>query len=301
MRLSDFLSIVEMRTKLVSVSTFGLAALPVLFDRGSLPPARTAVLFAAVLAVDMGTTAFNSYFDFLAGVDEGGRNQEADKVLLHGGVSPASALLCALGLFAVAALLGLGLSLVVGWPLLLLGAASFLVAFLYSGGPRPISSTPSGELFAGGFLGTVLSLVVALTLGGDLPAAALRSLPGALAIAGILSVNNFCDREGDRAAGRRTLAVLLGGRGEFLNLAFPLASYAAMAALVVAGPLPRTFLWASPLGAALSCPIWVGMYRRGFSHQTKGANMGAISRSFLVFTLLSSCAWVTAILLAQAG
>ena len=34
------------------------------------------------------------------------------------------------------------------------------------------------------------------------------------------------------------------------------------------------------------------MGRRGFSHATKGPSMGAVSRSFLVFTLSSAAAWL---------
>jgi 1,4-dihydroxy-2-naphthoate octaprenyltransferase len=292
MRLSDFLSIVELRTKIVSVSTFSLALLSILHERGSVPPLPAAALFAAVLAVDMGTTAFNSYFDYLRGVDEKTRNRETDKVLVHRGVSPGAALLSALSLFAFAAVVGLALAFYAGWPLLALGAACFLVAFLYSGGPRPISSTPFGEVFAGAFLGSALSAVVALTLGGDAARAALRSLPGALHIAGILAVNNACDREGDRAAGRRTLAVVAGRRADALVFLLPAAGYAAAALLSAAGVLPGAFLAASPAGAALSVPVWVGMGRRGFSHATKGPSMGAVSRSFLVFTLSSAAAWL---------
>lgn len=301
MKLSAFLAIVELRTKIVSVSTFSLAALSVVFDRGGVPALPAAALFLAVLAVDMGTTAFNSYFDYLRGVDEKTRNREADKVLVHEGVSPGSALLAALSLFAFAGAVGIGLVCFAGWPLLFLGAVCFVVAFLYSGGPRPISSTPFGELFAGAFLGTVLWLVVALALGGrpggdagagTLGSAALRSLPSALLIAGILAVNNSCDRAGDAAAGRKTLAVLVGRRADVLVILFPLAGYASAFALAIAGFLPPTFLAAAPAAAALSAPIWRGMHRRGFSHATKGPNMGAVSRAFLVYTLASLAAWI---------
>lgn len=297
MKVSDFLAVVEIRTKIVSVSTFSLAALSIAADRGAVPALPCLALFAAVLAVDMGTTAFNSYFDYLRGVDETERNRERDKVLVHDAVPPSAALFSALALFTFAGAVGLILAVFAGWRLLVLGAACFAVAFLYSGGPRPISSTPFGELFAGLFLGTALTEAVALVLGGDLAVSALRSIPGALQIAGILAVNNSCDREGDRAAGRRTVAVLAGPRASALVLLLPLAGYASAAALALGGVLPPGFLAAAPVGAILSVPIWRGMFRRGFAHQTKGPNMGAVSRSFSVFTAASASAWIAAILL----
>jgi len=291
-RLHVFLDIVELRTKIVSVSGFLLASLGVLHERGRVDPIAAAVLFAAVLAVDMGTTAFNSYFDYLRGVDELSRNREKDKVLVHEGVPPAAALAAALLLFAFAAIAGIGLAAAVDLRLLPLGAACFLVAFLYSGGPRPISSTPFGELFAGLFLGSALFLVVALALGGDPAAALLRSLPSAFCVAAILSVNNACDREGDRAAGRRTAAVLFGKAADALPALLFASGYAAAAALALAGKLPSSYLFAASSGAVLSAIPLYGMYRRGFSHATKGPNMGAVSRAFLIFTISSAAAFL---------
>ena len=86
-----------------------------------------------------------------------------------------------------------------------------MVGFLYTGGPYPISRTPFGELFAGGFLGSLLFVlsyyVQTLTFKWS---AIVVSLPLLLLIGEILMVNNSCDRIADEIAGRRTLAILLG-------------------------------------------------------------------------------------------
>lgn len=299
-----FLRIVEIRTKIVSVSTFSLALLSSLWVLGSVPWHLAVLLFIAVLAVDMGTTAFNTFFDFEKGVDAAETNRETDKVLVHNRVAPGYALITGLGLFAFAAVLGLFLVLWTGWPLLVLGAASLLVAFLYSGGPKPISSTPWGEFFAGFFLGTVLWVVVFYVMAAPdrwLPEywwkVPLFSLPSALFIASILTVNNCCDREGDARAGRKTIAILLGPRGNVLVLLQPLVAYLSLGLLAVFQVLPLTFLVAALLGPALTIPLWRAMFRRGFQHATKGPNMGAVSQTFLVYTLVSVAAWTVGIAL----
>jgi len=301
---NTFLRIVEIRTKIVSVSTFVLALLSSYWVLGAVPWHLAALLFVAVLAVDMGTTAFNTFFDYEKGVDAVDTNRESDKVLVHNRVAPGYALVTALGLFAFASVLGLFLVLWTGWPLLILGAVSLLVAFLYSGGPKPISSTPWGEFFAGFFLGTVLWVIVFFVMAGpDHWAAAdwwrvpLFSLPSFLFIASILTVNNCCDREGDAKAGRKTIAILWGPRANLLVLLQPLAAYVVLGILGAFGVLPWTFLIASLLGPALTIPFWRGMFHRGFSHGTKGPNMGAVPQTFLVYTLVSVAAWAIGIAL----
>jgi len=301
---NTFLRIVEIRTKVVSVSTFALSLLSGIWIVGSVPWPKIALLFLTVLAVDMGTTAFNTFFDYERGVDAPSTNVEIDKVLVHQRVPTGYALLTALGLFAFASVLGLFLVLWTGWPLLILGAASLVVAFLYSGGHRPISSTPWGEIFAGFFLGTILWVVVYYVLaapqhwtGADWWRVPLLSVPSFLFIASILTVNNCCDREGDAQADRRTLAILWGTRANSLVAVLPLTAYVSLVVLSATGFLPWTFWIAAVLGVILTIPIWRGMFHRGFHHSTKGANMGAVSQSFLLYTLLSMLAWLSGIAL----
>ena len=73
----DFLKIVDIRTKIVSVSSLlvGSAwALAVAPERFSW--ALFGLMAAATLLIDMGTTGFNSHFDFVTGVDTRESDQE---------------------------------------------------------------------------------------------------------------------------------------------------------------------------------------------------------------------------------
>lgn len=296
----EFFSIVELRTKVVSVSSLILGTLTALLFAHAAPRAvpwaAFALFVAAVLLVDMGTTAFNSFFDHWNGSDRKGRNFERDKVLVHQRTPSGYALLTGLVLYGLAAVLGLVLAVLAGYELVLIGAVGMLVGFLYSGGPRPIATTPFGELFAGTFLGGgLVALTVYVLLGRFDGQVVLLAMPSTLAVAAILTVNNTCDLDADRDAGRVTLSILIGARASAVLIAvLVLAAYVwAGAALfqTSAGLLPLAPL---VLGAAGFLVIYRSMLRRGLTLKTKGPSMQGIVRAFALFTV----AWGAALGLA---
>lgn len=293
MKLNDFMRIVEIRTKIVSVSTLVLALAWSVYRGATIDVAVLAILTVSALAIDMGTTAFNTFFDYLHGVDRKDTNRESDKVLVHNNVPPAWALLIALGLYALGALAGLVLVYLEGWWLLPLGVLCMAIGFLYNGGPLPISRTPLGELFAGGALGGLFFCIAALILGSPFDQVTiLAGLPSTLLIAAILTTNNNCDLQGDKKAGRLTLTILLGARAGLIvhhGLVFA-AFIMALVLPLLTGPLRFASIIAMVpplLGLVLSFPLLAAMRRQGFSHETKGPSMGAISQIFLLFTLVT--------------
>jgi 1,4-dihydroxy-2-naphthoate polyprenyltransferase len=303
MTLRQFLAVVEIRTKIVSVSTYLLAGLYVVFRTGRLEPVRAVLMFLATLLVDMGTTAFNTYFDFRKGVDDPAFNREEGKVVVHEGVPWGQALLVSVGLFALAVPFGLALAFLSGWPVAAAGAGCMAIGYFYNGGRRPLSGTPFGELFAGGALGSALFLIVWYVQAGSLDVAVfVASLPSLFAVASILTVNNTCDIVGDRAAGRRTLSVVLGRRaGETIAASEAAVGFLLLAVPGVVGPVPA---W-SPL---VIVPFFVFaireflvMHRRGFSHETKERSMGGISRIFLAFTAAMAAMLVVGIAFSAFG
>ena len=276
----------ELRTKIVSMSTFLASLLYALWRQGQVSPLRATLVCTAALAVDMGTTGFNSYFDWYRNVDDRRYNREDGKVLIHEGVSPGAALGVSLGCYAVAIILGIILTILAGPLVLVPGALSLLVGFLYSGGPWPISATPAGELFAGGFLGSAFFLINIYILTGSLsPADFLASLPQSLLIGAILSTNNACDMVGDKAAGRRTLAIVLGRRLApwiiYLQVAM---GTVLLVVLGVSGRLPSAVAMSSVPAGMLIFKLLREMHLRGYNHETKGISMGGISKVFLVMS-----------------
>jgi len=288
MTFKQFAGIVELRTKIVSLSTYTVSLLYSIYVAGTVSPLLAFLVLAAALAVDMGTTGFNSYFDWYRNVDDPRFNRESAKVIIHEGVSPGSALLVSVLCYGVAVLLGLVIIAMTGPLVLVLGALSLFVGFFYSGGSRPISSTALGELFAGGFLGFVFFIVNYYILTGRMDlSACLVALPQSLAIGAILSVNNACDMVGDREGGRTTLAIVLGPkRAQRLVYAEGLAGLVLLAILAYRSFLPVMTLWLVLPALAFILAEYGNMHRRGYSHETKGPNMQSISKIFIIQSMV---------------
>lgn len=270
------------------MATFVVGTLYAVTQAEVFSPLVTLLMAAAVLLVDMGTTAFNNFFDFFRGTDRTEFNVEENKVLVHQRVAPGWALLVALGCFLLAMPLGIAIAYLRGWWIIPVGAASMLVGYFYTGGPRPISTTPFGDLFAGGFLGMLLFVLSAAVQTAPGTAALswwvfVGGAPPFFTVASILTVNNSCDREGDLEAGRRTAAVMLGTRWSArLVYLQGLLAHAAIFALIAAGRLPLIAAGFALLSLLFAAWTYRAMHRRGFSFATKGANMVAVLRVFAV-------------------
>jgi len=283
---SDVLRLVEARTKVISASSMMVGTVYAAWRTRHLDWGVLLLMLGGTLAVDVGTAGFNSYFDFVRGVDTVKTDVDRYKVLVHRAIAPSVALWIACAAFGVAALFGLALGVRVGWEVVGVGVVCMAVAFFYSGGPLPIAATPLGEVFAGGCLGSVLVTLSAYVQARAIPPHTLLvGLPSTFLIADILTVNNTCDAEGDFAAGRRTLSIVLGATTSRALVAVLIAvGYGLAFALAAMRVLPA--LTVVPLAAAgLFAAREIGrMHRRGYTHATKGASMGGISAIFLVYS-----------------
>ena len=111
----------------------------------------------------------------------------------------------------LAGVVGLWLTVVGGPAMLALGIVAVIAALAYTGGPWPYGYHGLGEVFVFVFFGLVAVVGTAYLQAGRLePLFVAAALPvGALTTA-ILVVNNLRDIPTDEAAGKRTLAVILG-------------------------------------------------------------------------------------------
>lgn len=287
MTFRQFLDVVELRTKLISISTFLSGSLYGYYHSRRWDWTLFLLTCSAVLCIDMGTTGFNSYFDFKNGTDRADRNLERDKVILHEGVRASSTRYVSITLFAAAALLGILISYKTSWILIPAGGVCMSIGYLYTGGPYPISRTPLGELFAGGFLGTILFCIAYFIQAGSIALEpVLVSLSSSALVASILTANNTCDLENDRSSGRRTLSVLLGKKaGEVILYTLGAGGFLWAVFMVLIGFLPKICL--IPIGSALIVDIRIyrNMHRRGYRDRTKGFIMMNAAKSYLVFSL----------------
>ena len=283
---ADVLRIVEARTKIIGASSVVIGTAYAAWLAHRVDWQVFALMLCGTLCVDLGTAGFNSYFDFVRGVDTVETDVDRYKVLVHRDVDPRIALWIAWAAFAMAGAFGVALGVRVGWEVVGAGAACMVVAFFYSGGPRPIAATPLGDAFAGTFLGLVLVTLAAYVQGRHSPPDVLLvGAPSAVFIADILTVNNTCDIEGDGRAGRRTLSIVLGVRRSTALIAgLVVLGYGLAFALAARRVLPLVSLGPLVVAAAFAARELGRMRRRGYSHRSKGGSMGSISAVFLTYT-----------------
>jgi 1,4-dihydroxy-2-naphthoate octaprenyltransferase len=111
----------------------------------------------------------------------------------------------------IAGIVGLWLAYVGGPVLLVLGLLAVVAALAYTGGPWPYGYRGLGEVFVFVFFGLVAVVGTAYLQAGRLdPVFFAAAIPPGALITAILVVNNLRDIPTDRAAGKRTLAVVLG-------------------------------------------------------------------------------------------
>jgi 1,4-dihydroxy-2-naphthoate octaprenyltransferase len=172
-------------------------------------PSALACLLISLL-MQIGANFANDLFDHERGTDTPDRLGPT-RVTAAGLISPGQMRLGTAAIFGLAALLGLYLVWLRGWPILTLGAAIIIAALAYTGGPFPYGYHALGEVFV--FLSFGLAAVCGTyyAQSGTLtPTIGWASVPLGLLIVNILVVNNTRDIATDTAAHKRTLAVLLG-------------------------------------------------------------------------------------------
>ena len=139
--------------------TLSLSVTPVLVGTAMAWAADGEVPWLAVLAaliasafIQLGTNLHNDAADFERGSD-GPDRIGPPRVTATGLLSATTVNRGAFVCFGIAALLGLYLTYVGGWPILLIGILSIAAGWGYTGGPYPIAYTPFGEVFVVAFFG----------------------------------------------------------------------------------------------------------------------------------------------------
>ena len=211
--------------------------------------AAAAGALCCALLIQAGTNLHNDAADYERGNDTAARVGPL-RVTAAGWARPGEVRRAALVAFALAFALGIYLVGVGGWPILAVGLAALAAGWAYSGGPRPISHTPFGEVCVLTFFGVVAVVGSYWLQAGRL---ALPALLGGAAVgsiaAAVLMLNNYRDVKGDIKAGRRTLAAVLGPAGARRAYAvFMLAPFAVPTWFALAGrPAALLALAALPL------------------------------------------------------
>ena len=157
-----------------------------------------------------GTNFVNDYFDDRKGAD-GPDALGMAGFIQKGLLSPRAVLIAGFVCFGLGAAIGIILCIAVSWELFLIGVASALAGFLYTGWPVHLAYIGLGEVTVFFFMGPIIVMgasfvqVEAFTW-----QAFAASLPIAFLVTAILHANNLRDIEHDRKAGKRTVATVIG-------------------------------------------------------------------------------------------
>jgi 1,4-dihydroxy-2-naphthoate octaprenyltransferase len=215
------------------------------------------ITIVGCVAIHAGSNLVNDFFDYRSGTDKSD-NFGRVNVLVRKLMRPVDVSIEAAAAFLLAALCGIYLILQAGsdpWPLIALVVFGALSAYFYTAPPFAFKNRGFGDAQV------MLSFALAMVFGAFYVQAhtlswlpVIDALPIGFLVVDILHINNLRDLVPDRAAGIRTLAIVLGSTGaKRLHHAYVIAAYATTVALVCAQLLsPWTLVVAASLPRALT-------------------------------------------------
>ena len=189
------------------------------YETGSIHIFISIITFLSALGIQIGTNLANDYFDFKNGADT--KKRLGPVRVTQSGLIPSIKVQKAFILvFLIAILLGIILLIRGGWPILVIGVFAIALGLLYTGGPYPYGYHGLGDIIVLIFFGPVAvgGTYYLQTLSINFTVILAGFAPGLISMA-ILTVNNLRDIKSDAAAGKNTIAVLLGenfARKEYL-------------------------------------------------------------------------------------
>lgn len=274
MKISSFFKLVEIQTKVASVFPFFFGTLYGVWTRGSFRWLPALVMLLSLICIDMATTAINNYMDYKRAIRREGYGYEEHNAIVKDQVEIDRVKIVIITLLGLGLIFGLVLVWLTDWIVLMVGVVSAGVGIMYSYGPVPISRTPLGEIFSGGFMGILIpflafyiqypvgSLVAVdwqlewMTVGVDIGLVmklVFVSVPFAVGISNIMLANNICDLEDDLVNRRYTLVAYIGQKhGTVLYQILFAAAYGVIVIGTALGWLPIFAV----IGIATGLPVY---------------------------------------------
>ncbi len=230
--IGDWIGGARIRTLPLSISpvVLGTGAAYALDPNAGWHWVRALLALAVAVCLQIGVNYANDYSDGVRGTDQ--YRVGPSRLTGSGAARPRAVLTVALVFFGLAAVAGVILVVLTQyWWLLAVGAVCIVAAYFYTGGKRPYGYYGLGEVFVFLFFGIVATAGTTFTQVGTVnPESWLAGAAAGFFACAVLMVNNLRDIEQDRLAGKRTLAVLVGGRvGRILFAVFVALPYVALA------------------------------------------------------------------------
>lgn len=264
MNVKAFFKLVEIQTKVASVFPFAAGTLFAVVRYRQFSPVNFLLMFISLLSIDMFTTSLNNYMDYKRAVKLHGYGYEEHNAIVRYSIPEYLVLIILSVLFISAVSCGIILVLRTDIIVLVFGAASFAMGILYSAGPVPLSRTPLGEFFSGGFMGIIIPFIAVVIHAQpgyfmefyinssefvisfnwkELLYIFLFGIPFFGGIANIMLANNICDMKDDMENRRYTLPAYIGKPASLaLFGALYFSGYAAVILLVILKVIPWWFM-----------------------------------------------------------
>ncbi|MCF8018883.1 MAG: 1,4-dihydroxy-2-naphthoate polyprenyltransferase [Vallitaleaceae bacterium] len=264
MKISSFLKLVEIQTKVASVLPFLTGIAFCYYRYQAFDALRLGLFFMSMLCVDMATTTINNYWDYKKAILKKGFNYESHNAIVKDQLTEKQVQMTIGGLLFLGILFGTVLFLLTDWVVLLIGVLAFGIGILYSYGPVPISHTPLGEVLSGTMMGGFIFFIAnyiqifergyinyymeqrTLHLAANMKEMFIIifiALPLIFLIANIMLANNICDMDDDLINRRYTLPAYIGKKHAIsLFVLLIVLSYLAIFLSIIMKWLPITTL-----------------------------------------------------------
>lgn len=250
---------------------------------------RFALALVAIELLHSGANAWSDVFDFRRGLDRVAT--PVSGALSHGVFTLRQTVVRSLGMLAAGAALGAGLAVRTGPVLWGVGSAGLLLAGFYFL-LKPIAL---GDLAVFAAFGPLIALGAWTLQTGTFSWRPLVWLaPFGLIVIAVLHANNWRDMAEDRAAGVRTVALLLGDRGSLVYYGALIFSAIVLTLLFMVAPVGgQTLPWGMAL-VLLTLPPAFNLLRRAQRRHTPRTPLefvtldGATAQFMVPFGLLST-------------
>ncbi|KMY23106.1 1,4-dihydroxy-2-naphthoate prenyltransferase [Actinobaculum suis] len=202
----------------IRVPTLPVSAAPVVAGTGiavwagSVHWGKALLCLAVALTLHIGENLSNDYSDGARGTDA--ERVGPESLIMNGKASPRAVLTAAIVFYAIGSALGIWLVSMTGqWWLLIPGILALLAAWFYVGGPHPYGYIGLGEVAVFLFFGLLATAGTVYVQVGGVPASGwIAAVCMGLLACALFVVDSIRDIPTDKVAGKRTIAVRIGGR-----------------------------------------------------------------------------------------
>lgn len=241
------------------------------------------------LALQVGVNYSNDYSDGIRGTDK----VRVGPVRLVGQelAAPAKVKRAAYLSFAIAAVAGLGMTLLSGlWVLIPVGVSAIIAAWFYTGGKHPYGYAGLGEFFVFVYFGLVAVIGTSASQSGKISTLSiLGGISCGLLSTAILLANNVRDIPSDIDAGKRTLAVRIGDQNTRTLYQVTVLLGIWLAAVMSAKSSGPNLAWIA-IGATFIAIEPIKVIRSGAGGRDLIPVLAGTGRTLLVYSLLLSFA-----------